>query len=59
MSLASHTHHVPHIGLPQIAPVTKARKVNRAPFLAEAIVKISKTLIFQIKEIIEHIKTAE
>ena len=28
---ASHTHQVPHIGLPQIEPVTSARKVNDAP----------------------------
>jgi hypothetical protein len=50
---------VPHIGLPQIAPVTRAKKVNKAPFLADAIVSISKTLIFQIKVIIEQKKTAE
>jgi len=28
---ASHTHHVPHIGLPHKEPVARARKVNEAP----------------------------
>ena len=36
VSLASHTHQVPHIGLPQIDPVTNAKKVNKAPFFADA-----------------------
>ncbi len=27
----SHVHHVPHIGLPQIEPVTSAKKVKLAP----------------------------
>ena len=36
---ASHTHQVPHIGLPQIAPVTKAIKVNIAPIGAMAIIE--------------------
>ena len=31
VSLASHTHQVPHIGLPQIEPVTRAMAVNMAP----------------------------
>ncbi len=31
VSRASHTHHVPHIGLPQSEPVTNASKVNAAP----------------------------
>ena len=32
VNLASQTHQVPHIGFPQIDPVTKARKVKRAVF---------------------------
>ena len=28
---ASHTHHAPHIGLPQSEPVTRQRKVKPAP----------------------------
>ena len=31
VSLASHAHQAPHIGLPQSAPVTRHRKVNAAP----------------------------
>ena len=33
---ASHTHQVPHIGLPQIEPVTSASAVNTAPIGAAA-----------------------
>ena len=33
---ASHTHHVPHIGLPQIEPVTSASAVKTAPIGAAA-----------------------
>ena len=33
---ASHTHHVPHIGLPQKAPVHSDRKAIRAPVGARA-----------------------
>ena len=33
---ASHTHHVPHIGLPHNAPVTSDKKANRAPVGASA-----------------------
>ena len=29
--LASHAHQVPHVGFPQIDPVTKAIKVKRIP----------------------------
>ena len=36
VSRASHTHYVPHIGLPQSEPVTSARKVNAAPIGAAA-----------------------
>ncbi len=31
VSRASHTHHVPHIGLPQSEPVSRHRKVTAAP----------------------------
>ena len=31
VSLASQTHQVPHIGLPQTEPVTSARNVKSAP----------------------------
>ena len=57
VSLASHTHQVPHIGLPHIAPVISVRKVNIAPIFADEIDKISKTFIFHIIEITEHTKT--
>ena len=33
---ASQTHHVPHVGLPQNAPVTSEKKVNMAPVIASA-----------------------
>ena len=46
---ASQTHQVPHIGLPQIDPVTKAIKVNTAPNFAEHLVAIFVNLIFQTK----------
>ena len=36
VSRASHTHHVPHIGLPQIEPVTSASAVKTAPIGAAA-----------------------
>ncbi len=55
VNLASQTHQVPHIGFPQIDPVTKARKVKRAPVLAEEIDKTSKTFIRQINDTTEHI----
>ncbi|MEZ5894410.1 MAG: hypothetical protein R3C58_14860 [Parvularculaceae bacterium] len=36
VSRASHTHHAPQVGLPQIAPVTSASAVNAAPGTAAA-----------------------
>ena len=57
VNLASQTHQVPHIGFPQIDPVTKARKVKRAPVLAEEIDKTSKTFIRQINATTEHINS--
>src|SRR3569833_3384220 len=43
---ASHTHHVPHMGLPHNEPVHNARKVNSAPVgaSAEAIIDDSRVL---------------
>jgi len=43
---ASQTHHVPHVGLPQNAPVTSERKVNMAPVIEmeEAIIDASRAL---------------
>src|SRR3972149_12158677 len=45
---ASQAHQVPHIGLPQIEPVTSARNVNQAPIGAHERAKISESLAFQI-----------
>ena len=36
VSLASHTHHAPHVGLPHSAPVHNAKNVNKAPVGAKA-----------------------
>ena len=52
VNLASQTHQVPHIGFPQIDPVTKARKVKRAPVLAEEIDKTS----LELKDIEQQIE---
>ena len=49
---ASHTHQVPHIGLPQIAPVTSAIKVNIAPIGAMATIERCAALICQTNAII-------
>ena len=46
---ASHTHHVPHVGLPQIEPVTSATNVIAAPIPAQDFSTMSETLIFQIR----------
>lgn len=48
---ASHTHHVPHIGLPQVAPITRAIKVKTAPTGAIDAAIQSATLSFHIKPI--------
>src|SRR3990172_10863824 len=48
---ASHTHHVPHMGLPHSEPVTKVKKVKEAPMTAEAEATLSATFIFQINPI--------
>ena len=39
VNLASQTHHVPHIGFPQIEPVTKHIAVKVNPIGAEALAK--------------------
>src|SRR3954464_13936967 len=46
VSRASHTHHVPHVGLPQNDPVQRAIKVISAPVgaMAEAIIEDSLVL---------------
>src|SRR5688572_6349335 len=41
----SQSHHVPHIGLPQIDPVSRVMRVNAAPIGAQAIARISHSLI--------------
>ena len=43
---ASQTHHVPHVGFPQNAPVTNERNVNMAPVIEmdEAIIDASRAL---------------
>ncbi len=48
VSRASQTQKVPHIGCPQRAPVTRARKVNAAPIGAAALAVRSATGCFQI-----------
>ena len=59
MSLASQTHHVPHIGLPHMEPVTSVKKVKSAPIFAEDIDKISKIFILHTSEIIEQKTSTE
>src|SRR5690606_16723898 len=46
---ASQSHQVPQVGLPQIEPVTNARKVKAAPKGAAAFNVIKQTLIRQTK----------
>ena len=41
MSRASHTHQVPHIGLPHSEPVSSDRAVNSAPVGASALAIIA------------------
>ena len=47
--LGSHAHHVPQVGLPQIAPVTNAIAVRTAPTGAAARIVTSAILIRQIR----------
>tara|TARA_B100001564_G_C20655073_1_gene678761 strand:+ start:1357 stop:1638 length:282 start_codon:yes stop_codon:yes gene_type:complete len=37
VNLASQTHHVPHVGLPQIEPVNSVARVKHAPIGAHAL----------------------
>ena len=53
VSLASQTHHVPHIGLPQIEPVTRVSRANKAPTGAMDLDKISARGCLQIMKKIE------
>lgn len=59
VNLASHAHHVPHIGLPQIAPVTKVKTVKTAPSLQDANKITSYTFTCHISEMTADIKTTE
>ena len=50
VSLASHTHQVPQVGLPQTAPLTKAIKVKLAPIGAADLKNIPASFALQIKQ---------
>lgn len=50
VSLASHTHHVPHVGLPQIEPVASVAKVKQAPIGAHALEIIYASVCLKIIE---------
>src|SRR3546814_5901554 len=50
----SQSHHVPHIGLPQIEPVSRVIRVNAAPIGAQAIARISHSLIRQTSAIVAY-----
>ena len=54
VSRGSQSHHVPHIGRPQIEPVAKVMRVKAAPVGAHAIAKISHSLIRQISAMAEY-----
>ena len=47
--LASHAHHVPQVGFPQIDPVTRAIKVKSIPEGAKLFETIIKFLFLNIK----------
>ena len=51
VSLASHTHQVPQLGFPHIAPLIKAIKVKEAPIGAADLNSIPATLALQIRQI--------
>ena len=57
--LASHAQKVPHVGCPQIAPVTIARQVNIKPIGAMLFVIKVIFLILKIKLIIDNSYTSE
>ena len=50
VSLASHTHQVPHVGFPQIAPVIRTRNASDAPMGAILFAAQSANLIFHIRK---------
>ena len=50
VSLASHTHHVPQVGLPQIEPVKSVAKVKHAPIGAQALIVMSARACLNIIE---------
>ena len=49
--LASQAHQVPHVGIPQIDPETKAINVVIAPIGAIDLIKYAESLTFQTKKI--------
>ncbi len=53
VSLASQTHQVPHVGLPQIEPVIRLINVNPAPIGAKALAMKKKIGIRDIRPKIE------
>ena len=55
VNLASHAHQVPHVGLPQKAPVTIEIKAKIVPMGAKLFPTNGKNLILKIKLKIEHI----
>ena len=57
--LASHAHQVPHVGFPQIAPVTKAIRLKTNPVGAKLLQIIKKFLILNTKENIDNVPITE
>ena len=57
--LASHAHQVPHVGFPQIEPVTRAMRLKTSPEGAKLLHIIKKFLILNIKENIDNIPMTE
>jgi hypothetical protein len=47
--LASHCHHVPHVGIPQIDPEDRAIKVSIAPIGAIATIKYAASFTLQTR----------
>lgn len=50
VNLASHTHHVPQVGLPQIEPVKSVAKVKQAPIGAQDFAMIKAKVCLKIIE---------
>src|SRR6185369_11712602 len=55
VSRASHTHHVPHIGLPHSEPVHSAMKVIKAPVGASADANIEERRVLNARPTPAHI----